>query len=168
MAPEQERATCHSLRKDVFIRISFMVIPWKPGDSDLERSQGCTQDSFPTLMRCSSSALDGQCACLFVCNLSMCVCIHFFVCVCVYVCYNYPRGLRWYGGQPLLSLSHPSHSWRAAETGAQLSRRGAKTWKYRHPRPLSIKMMKTTRLHCNQIQQTGIDVTGSQTSGFYD
>lgn len=83
-------------RKDVFIRISFTVIPWKPGDSDPERSQGCIQDSFPTLMRCSNSAPDGQRACHLVCNPSMCACIHFFVCVCVcvYVRYNYPRGLR--------------------------------------------------------------------------
>jgi len=59
----------------------------KPGDSNLEWSQGFTQDSFPNLMRCSSSAPAGKHVCLHVVSVCAWACSHLSVRVCtVCVC----------------------------------------------------------------------------------
>lgn len=55
--------------------MNFMETPRKPGDSYLDRSQGFIQDSFPSLMRCSSSALAGQFVCLYVRTLRVSACM---------------------------------------------------------------------------------------------
>lgn len=58
----------------------------------------------------------GRSACVSLC--ARCVCVPGFV--FVYVCYNYPCGLQWYGANP----SHPSHSWESVPTQVGLLRPG--------------------------------------------
>lgn len=81
-----------------------MVNPQKRGDFYLETSQSFIQDSFPDLMRCSSSAQAGQHVRVFVCKLYMWACSHLSAWAAVI----------W--GQPLKSLLHLEDSGNSSGT----------------------------------------------------